>query len=593
MLFCSMRSGILLFVLTTTQFVFAQMNTHYTLKIQAPNTHYAEVEMTISQFTGSNLQLQMPVWTPGSYMVREFEKHVEAVQISQNNTIIQHTKTNKQTWACPVDPSKGDIHISYKMYCFEQSVRTSYIDADHAFILPSSCLMNVNGMQAGSLKIEKPNQWQSISCTLEAGKQKNEYVFKSLDELYDSPIEIGNQSVFDFEVAGVKHQVAMVGKNNCDIEQFKKDLQKVCSTMTNIIGTHPCKQYLFIVHHVEEGGGGLEHANSNVVQMPRNNYSNREKYLQFLGLCAHEYFHLWNVKRLRPEALGPFNYNQENYTNMLWVAEGITSYYDELAMYRAGFRSESEYLKSLSQSIAACFNRYGGSVQSMHEASFDAWIKEYRPNENSINAQISYYLKGAVLGAMLDLDLLQVSNGQKSLDVLMQTLYKTHVIESDKGYSDQAFYNAIDAIAGQALQYEQWASTPNNDAFKTKLNTVFEQAGLHIEWSANSSMHFHGIFTEWKNEKLLVKAIDAQSKNYNSNLQAGDEIIAVEDMRVKNNFEDLIKLQKANSQVKLIISRAGLIQNTVIELQNSPKLDCHISTANKDNSAYKTWLKKD
>ena len=587
-----MRFSLLAFVISSTQFLFAAMNTHYSITIKNPNTHYAEVNITLSDIQQSNLQLHMPVWTPGSYMVREFEKHIEGVQISQGRTDIAFTKTNKQTWAFTADPKRGDVNIHYKVYCFEQSIRTSYIDAEHAFLLPSSCLMYIDGMQNGQLSIVKPEQWQQISCTLKPGKNKSEFEFTSLDELYDSPIEIGNQTLFDFEVEGVKHSVAMVGKNNCQIETFKTDLQKICITMKNIIGSHPCKNYLFIVHHVEEGGGGLEHANSNVVQMPRNSYSNREKYLQFLGLCAHEYFHLWNVKRLRPEALGPFDYSQENYTNMLWVAEGITSYYDELAMYRAGFRSESDYLKSLAQTMSACFNRVGGNVQSMHEASFDAWIKEYRPNENSINAQISYYLKGAVLGALLDLDLLNNSNGQKGLDLLMQGLYKTFYLDQNKGYSDQAFYKAIDDLVGKPLQFEQWATTPNTEAFKNKLIQAFEKAGMALEWNNSSQKHFHGIITEWKNEKLMVKAIDAQSINYQNNLQAGDEIIAVEDLRVKNNFEDLIRLQKENSKVNILISRAGLIQHTSIELQASPKLDCHISIKDQTNATYKAWLNK-
>jgi predicted metalloprotease with PDZ domain len=174
----------------------------------------------------------------------------------------------------------------------------------------------------------------------------------------------------------------------------------------------------------------------------------------------------------------------------------------------------------------------------------------------------------------------------------MQGLYKTFYIDQNKGYSDQAFYKAIDDLVGKPLQFDQWATSPNTEAFKTKLIQAFEQAGMALEWSNSSQKHFHGIITEWKNEKLMVKAIDAQSINYQNNLQAGDEIIAVEDLRVKNNFEDLIRLQKENSKVNILISRAGLIQRTSIELQASPKLDCHISIKDQTNATYKAWLNK-
>jgi predicted metalloprotease with PDZ domain len=400
LLFCNMIKTLILSAIFYTASMMAQ-TTNYNIQIKDPNSHYATVKMEISGIKTKQINVKLPVWTPGSYMVREFSRNVGKSKAYSGNETLAVQKSDKNTWTIQNPKNLKSLTFEYEIYAFEAGVRTTYIDNDHAFILPTSCLMFVDGgiINKGQLKLEFPAAWHRVSTTLKRVSPYT-YEYENYDDLADSPIEIGNHDELTFDVAGVPHKVALVGENNCPKEKFTKDLKTICEGMLQIVGTHPCKEYLFIIHHVEEGGGGLEHANSNVVQFQRYNYSNEQRYKSFLSLCAHEYFHLWNVKRIRPAALGPFNYNQENYTNLLWVAEGITSYYDELIMYRTGFWTQAEYLKSLSSSITATMNRQGAYHQSLHEASFDAWIKEYRPNENSINSQISYYLKGAVVAAI-------------------------------------------------------------------------------------------------------------------------------------------------------------------------------------------------
>jgi predicted metalloprotease with PDZ domain len=575
--------AILSFMLTELQ----ATGVDYRLSIEHPNSHCAQVDIILSDISTKTVELKMPVWTPGSYMVREFEKNIDRVIIQSGKGNI--VKKDKNTWV--VDPQgQKSITISYPVYCFEPTVRTSYIDNDHAFLLLSSCLMYVNGYNGGGqITLSHPAAWAKVSTTLES-KGNASYTYTTYDELVDSPIEIGNHSEISFDIAGVPHKVAMVGRNNSNAETFKKDITKVCETMYNIIGAHPCKSYLFIVHHVEEGGGGLEHANSCVVQMPRFNYSNPDRYKAFLGLLAHEYFHLWNVKRIRPAALGPFDYSKENYTNLLWVAEGITSYYDELAMYRAGFISESDYLKALASTFTATLNRKGGEVQSMHEASFDAWIKEYRPTENSTNNTISYYLKGSALAALLDIELLSATNGEKGLDKLMQYLYNEYYIKQNRGFKDEEFYAAIDKIAGKALNFKEWATGLNDASTMEKLAVVMKKAACTLKNKETSNLNFTGITTEQKGDKLMIRWVEFNSPAWQAGLQAGDELLAINDIRVKNSFDETLKNSAAPYNV--LISRAGLIRTINLTTQKSPKYDLQLSIDKGDDVILKAWLKK-
>lgn len=567
------------------------MKINYTIDIQNPNTHYALVKLEISDIKESKVALKMPVWTPGSYMVREFERNIEQVTANAGNKTILISKSDKSTWTIDNKSGEKTIQVIYKVYCFENTVRTSYIDNDHAFLLLSSCLLYADKQGAGTLDINYPETWSNISTTLIQTKP-NLFSFNNYDELIDSPIEIGNHQVLKFEVAGVPHTVALVGKNNCPTDKFKADLQKICNTMYQIVGKHPCKEYLFIIHHVEEGGGGLEHANSNVVQMQRFAYSNKERYLNFLSLCAHEYFHLWNVKRIRPEALGPFDYSKENHTNLLWVAEGITSYYDELAMYRAGFRTESEYLRTLSNTFSSTLNRKGAEIQSLHEASFDAWIKEYRPNENSINTNISYYLKGAAIAALLDIELLDASKGSKGLDHLLQYLYAEYYEKKQRGFTDNEFYAAIDFVAGKPLNFRSWAEETNTSETNQKIKNILKKVACSIENKVQNNPYYTGINTEQKGEKITVRSIDGLSPAFGLDLQFGDEIIAVNNIRIKTSLDEVIKLIGEGVELKFLISRNGLIRELTLKPSQNPKLDLNISIDKGDEPLLMVWLKK-
>ena len=296
--------------------------TVYQISIPKPQTHYIEVEMSLSDiddnFSKSEgyIDFKMPVWTPGSYLIREYAKNVEHFMAFSGSNNVKAEKINKNTWRVKYEGQK-DLTVKYGVYAYELSVRTSFVDNAHAYLNGASVfLFNPQFKKYPSkLKINLPSIFSQITTGLSKTVQTNVYDVVDFDNLVDCPIEIGNQKIFNFEANKIPHQVAMYGEVKFDSVKLKTDMKKVCETASKVIGEHPCQDYFFIVHNVTQGGGGLEHKNSTTLGVSRNAYATEASYNSFLSLVAHEYFHLWNVKRIRPIALGPFDYENENYTH--------------------------------------------------------------------------------------------------------------------------------------------------------------------------------------------------------------------------------------------------------------------------------------
>lgn len=548
-------------------------NVKYEIRIPNPKNHYAEVLIQTIASEKGNTKISMPIWTPGSYLVREFAKNIESVSCDINNSSIQVNKIDKNTWSFPT--KKGDkISFRYKVYCFELSVRTSFIDEDQALLNMASVCMFIEGQEKkpGELTIVSPEGWNSFTSPLQGVSSepiKNTLndifiTFENYDELIDSPVQLGNFQTFEFEVSNIKHHVALVGKNNANIEKLKLDMQHICQTMTNIIDVHPCKSYTFIIQNVEAGGGGLEHKNGSTLMMSRFGYSAPSSYQGLLGLVAHEYFHLWNVKRIRPVALGPFDYNNENYTKSLWIAEGITSYYDELALMRAGYVSRQDFLNTLMTYINNHENRAGSKIATLHEMSWDAWIKEYRPSENSKNNSYSYYSKGLIIGALIDMTISKATNGKKSLDDVYKALYNDFYLKTKKGkvkegmgYTDEDFLNVCNKIAGVDLSadFNKWLATTESPDY----SSIFKNLELDIKKVEANKFNW-GLNYELSNGKTIVKYVRNQGPALDLGINVNDEIIAINGVRVNNDLESTwLKLGKPDN-IEIIINRAGLLR---------------------------------
>ncbi|MDG6907347.1 MAG: M61 family metallopeptidase, partial [Nitrososphaerota archaeon] len=398
---------------------------HYIISMTNPSSHYFEVNIEVRDITSDRLRFSTPVWTPGSYLVREFSRNILEFGAYDLGTgvALSTWKESKNTWVVETSGSKN-LNARYKVYAFEYTVDTSYLDDLHAVINGGSVFMYVEGLEGETivLSIEKSKKWTEVSTGLETARSEDPrptFIAENYDMLVDSPIEVGNQRVHSFMVKNVEHQLSVYSNRKFDQDALVSDLKKIVESTIAVMGQIPYKRYVFLVDFTDEKYGGLEHSNSTHCMASFFKLEPTQEYKKLLSLFSHEFFHAWNVKRMRPVGLGPFNYSSETYTRSLWIAEGITSYYDDLLIRRAGIYSVSEYLDALCSNFNL-ISLDGSKWQSAEESSFDTWIKHYRQNENSINSVCSYYTQGAVTGWMLDLEIMRKTNGEKRLDDVMR-----------------------------------------------------------------------------------------------------------------------------------------------------------------------------
>ena len=544
----------------------------YTLAMPAPQTHYFEVKMDLGGFPADYTDVKMPVWAPGSYLVREFAKNVEGFQArTAGGQALAVEKINKNTWRVR-HPKQASFQVSYRVYAYELTVRTSFVDADHGYLNGSSVFMYPadNKMMATTLAVQPAAGWAQVSTALRpAATGKFTYKAASYDELADSPIEMGNQKVLEFTANGTLHQVAMYGTYTVDEAKLVADLKKVCETAKGVVGKNPLDHYLFIVHNLERGGGGLEHLYSTTLEVSRTTYGTEAGYKSFLGLAAHEYFHLWNVKRIRPMALGPFNYDQENYTHMLWVSEGMTEYYSKVINQRAGFISRDEYLGKLANEITAVENTPGNRVQSAAESSFDAWIRYYRPNENSNNSQISYYDKGDAIGTVLDLGIIEATKGEKHLDDVFRLLYDKYYLGLKRGFTDLEFQDAVATVAGR--RYDDFFK---NSVYGTKTldyATALGYAGLALSNAPLSTDGTLGANFSNRTGKLLVTSIVRDGVAWTGGLNVNDEVLQINGAQPSDETVKTLASGPVGTAIKLQVRRDGLPRD--ITLSMVPSID--------------------
>ena len=563
----------LVILLSITMAAKSQVKIGFEVSFKEPQAHYAEVEMNMSGIATKNyIDVKMPVWTPGSYLVREFAKSVEGFGATAGGKAIKVEKVTKNTWRV-YNAKANAVKINYRVYAFEISVRTAFIDASHAFLSSANIFMYPAGMikTPSTVKIIPFTGWDKVSTGLEpVAGQKFTYYASDFDILFDSPIEVGNQDVFEFTASGVKHEVAMFGGGNYDKEKLKVDMAKVVENATAIYGENPNKHYTFIVHNFTQGGGGLEHLNSTVLGASRNGYSTERGYKGFLSLVAHEYHHLWNVKRLRPIALGPFDYDAENYTTNLWIAEGFTSYYENKLMLRSGFTTPEGFVTSYLGAIGTVMNTPGAKINSAAASSFDAWINgAYRPNENSKNTFISYYTKGQVVGILMDLEIANATKGAKSLDDVMKAMY-LQCKTLKRGYTDAEFKAMVEKISG--ISFNDFYAKYVTGTADVEFAKYFGYAGINVvNENVNASTPLFGATparTTPGAGKVIVGTVTRGSGAWNGGVNVNDEIVSIDDAPAEMMLERMPQIanKKVGDVVKVVVVRDGQRQTLNVTL---------------------------
>ena len=583
---------------TITSFLSWSIEIAYSVRMSKPQNHYFEVEMSISQINQKLLIVKLPVWAPGSYLVREFSKNINLVRaFNEQGKELEITKNAKNAWQINTTGIKS-LKVRYEVYSFELSVRTSFLDLTHGYISGPGIFMYVDNFKdtKGILKIFPFETFKKINTALPIaplelqGDAYQAFEFENYDQLVDCPIEIGNQVVFEFNAAGVKHTVAMYGEANYNIPLLKVDMAKIIESETAVFGFNPNKNYLFIIHNVPGGDGGLEHVNSTTLSVNRWTYSGAD-YLGFLNLVAHEYFHLWNVKRIRPIELGPFNYDQEVYTSLLWVMEGFTSYYDELMMRRTGYYSQAEYLTKLQSLINYAEGSVGSRVQPVAHASFDAWIKSYRPNENSANTTMSYYSRGAVIASVFDAMIINKYNGTKCLDDFMQHLYKTYYEKLNRGFTVAEFKNELAIFTGQDMTsfFKKYIDGTEIIPFAD----YFSKVGVTVKQNALTRASF-GASVQNSGGKVIIKSIRANSAAEDAGLSVNDEVIGCNGYRVDQAMLDGIMNGLAvNEEVELLLSRDDILFSVKVKITNYTRPQFILTPTNSVEEAAKFnyWLR--
>lgn len=556
--------------------------TVYVVKFAEADHHVIEVELWIRN-PPPKLLLVFPVWTPGSYMVREYTRNIESISAASADAVeseelqpLTIERVGKNRWQVNQADKCQCIRVAYRLYCREMSVRTNWVERDSAFITGAATFPYVHGRQADPIivRLYRRTQWPQIATSLTVLRREEtrvELAAQNFDELVDSPIALGQYELREFEAGGKPHYLANVGADQLwDHDRAVADTRTIVEYHQSFWGTIPYENYWFLNLNTESRGG-LEHDNSTVLMCSRWAMHRRETYLDWLALVSHEFFHTWNVRRLRPKALMHYNYEAEQFIEELWIAEGITSYFDDLALARTGLCTRDEYLARLSKTIQTVQASPGRLVQDLRNASWDTWTKHYRPDENSGNSRISYYLKGAVLAWLLDVELQKGSDGELGLADAMRLLWKRHL---STGYTLQDFEQIVEELGGVTLR--RWLEQATRTASEVDYQSAFAWLGLQFkaEESAkktNFAKVWIGSQSTGSEGKLLVRNVLRDSPSDRAGLNVDDELIALAGYRLSpDTWPGHLEMFEPEQELELLVSRRGKIVPLKITLGKKP-----------------------
>lgn len=573
---------------------------HYSVTPERPTAHLYRVSLTVSAPNPDGQQFWLPAWLPGSYMIRDFARHIiDLSATDENGDAVAVQKIDKQTWQAA--PTPGPLQLEYVVYAFDTSVRAAYLDQQRAFFNGSSLLLAVSGQedQPCELTINPVPEQRCADWSVATGMTIRDvdaqgfgtYYAEDYDALIDHPCELGNITRFTFTAKGIPHTVVLSGKHFADGEQLCRDLTAICEYELDFFGApYPFEQYVFLVNVVGNGYGGLEHRNSTALicsrdSLPCGEQTQQENYRTFLGLCSHEYFHSWNVKRIKPVDFVPMDLTKENYTRQLWAYEGITSYYDDLTLLRAGRVSEEQYLDLLAKTLNRVYRGKGRFRQSVGDSSLDAWSRFYKQDENAPNAIVSYYTKGAVIALCLDLTIRLRSNHVFSLDDVMRDLWSQH---GQTGIPTQ-----LDTIKALC---EQYTETSFDSFFHTALDETSDlplTELLHafgIKWDKRAALSNQQWLEPAKNPVALganyksaatgvmLTQVYEDEAAEQAGLASGDQLLALAGLQVSTaNLQTILDHYQPGDTISYHAFRDDILLTGQLVIQAAPMVGTALS----------------
>ncbi|MFB2739512.1 M61 family metallopeptidase [Umezakia ovalisporum] len=566
---------------------------HYLVAMPQPETHLFEVTLRLMNHSSNILDLKMPVWTPGSYLVREYAKNLQQFTAFAGDKPLTWRKISKNHWQVNTTGA-SELIVTYRIFANELTVRTNHLDSSHGYFNGAALFFRLPGWENLPIQITvlppRPD-WRVTTSLPPVGDQSHSFWAADFDTLVDSPFEIGSHESYYFEVLGKPHELAVWGKGNLESQRAIADLEKIIEVEAEMFGGLPYERYVFLVHLFGQGYGGLEHKNCCSLIYQRFGFRSQDKYERFVQLAAHEFFHLWNVKRIRPKGLEVFDYEQENYTPSLWFCEGTTSYYDLLIPLRAGIYDAKSYLNHLNKEITRFLTTPGRKVQPLAESSFDAWIKLYRPDANSNNSQMSYYLKGEMVSFLLDLLIRARHGNQRSLDDVMRQMWRKFG-QPEIGYTPEQLQEVIESVAGVDLTdfFELYV----NGTEELPFNNYLEPFGLHLV-AEREEEPYMGIKAKTEHGRELIKSVETGSPAQLAGIDAGDELLAIEGIRLTaHQLSDRLKDYQPKDTIEVTVFHQDELRTYSVTLE-APRptkfqiLPLHnLDTSQKENGA--GWL---
>jgi len=586
----------------------------YRVRPADPHAHLFEVELEVDDPDPAGQRFALPAWIPGSYLIREFARHVVSIDARAGGRRVALEKIDKHTWQAA--RCRGPLALRYRVYAWDLSVRGAHLDASHGFFNGTSVFLRVLGREAEpcAVAILPPEggafaDWRVATTLTRAGARPwgfGGYRAADYDELIDHPVEIGRFARVDFEAAGVPHSVAITGRHDADTARLAKDLARICEAQIRLFEPRtrraPFERYLFLATVVGDGYGGLEHRASTALLAARNDLpwagmtGVPDGYRRLLGLASHEYFHAWHVKRIRPRAFAPYDLERENYTRLLWIFEGFTSYYDDLMLARARVIGADDYLKALASTVTLVAKSPARQVHSVAESSFDAWIKYYRQDENSPNAVVSYYAKGALVALCLDLTIRDRTRGERSLDDVMRLMWRRHGrpgAPQPQGLAEDGFAPLVREATGVALDDEiaRWAYGTG----ELPVAELLARFGVTVDAKPASPEAMLGVRLAVRGGDTAVATALAGGPAQRAGVSSGDVLVALDGLRVDDKgLRALLERRRAGERVRLHVFRRDELLAFDVELGARVATEVSLRVADAPGAAIRrlrdAWL---
>lgn len=586
----------------------------YRIEPSTPEAHLFSIECTIPQPSPDGETFALPAWIPGSYLIRDFARHIESFFAHTDNAKHSVTveKLNKDTWQVKTSKTARTLTVRYNVYANDLSVRGAHLDTTHGFFNGSSVFLRVIGREDSPCKLEiappkseNCRNWRvATSLPVAPSTQPlnfGHYTASDYNDLIDHPVEMGEFDLFEFKAGGIDHRFALTGRHHADLPRLKRDLKKICAWQTTFWGKPlPTKNYTFLTTALGDGYGGLEHRASTALICRRDDLPKRgdknisKQYLQFLGLASHEYFHTWLVKRIKPAEFIDLDLQHENPTELLWLFEGFTSYYDDLSLLRCGLIDVETYLSCLGKTLGRALTTPGRLQQSVAAASFDAWIKLYKPDENTTNTSVSYYAKGALVALALDLHIRESSAGKHSLDDLMRRLWQEHGI-TGKGVHEADVHRLAEALAGKSLaKFFHQALHETKDLPIRKLLAKF---GIKLTFPESDAPSL-GIELSPANglNEAKIAVVQNGGAAQLAGISAHDVLLAINGLRVTpSNLDSLLATYAVGDKIALHVFRRDELMRFSVQLQATAPTTCLLSLASQPATSVKkrhnAWLR--